>query len=258
MENANSPEYLEKIKGQVIENLKRTAFAPSVAMTDVPRESLAMEEDEEAALDDQDEDDNKDARFTQRRSDKHISRDDELSESEDEELDERNGIRHRARRPRRRNIMDYPNPHSAPDYGLDSGMGSPSGSMVGSADAAAARLANTASGPAAATAATVAGAAAAAAAAPASLSSSSSSSAGERTGTTGSDAPIEPSLLPGADVDPDAITGADRDTDSANRADYGAIDGIDYADMADAAGEEENDVRRKSSSFLGTNRHTDV
>lgn len=30
MDNANSPEYLEKIKNQVIENLRRTSFAPSV------------------------------------------------------------------------------------------------------------------------------------------------------------------------------------------------------------------------------------
>ena len=38
MDNANSPEYLEKIKHQVLENLRRTTqAAPSVQMQDVPR-----------------------------------------------------------------------------------------------------------------------------------------------------------------------------------------------------------------------------
>merc|ERR1711939_299144 len=45
MDNANSKEYLEKILTQVLENLKRTAHAPSVQMTDVPRESLGMKDE---------------------------------------------------------------------------------------------------------------------------------------------------------------------------------------------------------------------
>ena len=56
MDNANSREYLEKIRIQVIENLKRTTFAPSVQMQDVPRDSLAMNDEDEAAMDDLDED----------------------------------------------------------------------------------------------------------------------------------------------------------------------------------------------------------
>ena len=52
MDNANSREYLEKIRQQVIDNLKKTTFAPSVQMTDVPRDSLAMNDEDEAALDD--------------------------------------------------------------------------------------------------------------------------------------------------------------------------------------------------------------
>ena len=126
MENANSPEYLEKIKNQVIENLKRTAFAPSVPMTEVPRDSLGMDEEDEAALDDQDEDENKDVRYTERRHDKQITHDADLSESEDEDMNERNGVRRQPGRPRRRNIMDYQNPHAVPDSGIDSGgMGTP-------------------------------------------------------------------------------------------------------------------------------------
>ncbi|KAJ9636248.1 histone deacetylase [Coniosporium apollinis] len=125
MDNANSPEYLEKIKNQVIENLRRTSFAPSVQMTDVPRHSLmpGISEDDEAALDDEDEDRNQDERYTQRQWDKRITRDDELSESEDEELNQRNGVRRQPGRKRRRNIMDYQNPHPAADFpgsGLDS------------------------------------------------------------------------------------------------------------------------------------------
>ena len=137
MENANSPEYLEKIKNQVIENLKRTAFAPSVAMTDVPRDPLGIDEDDEAALDDQDEDENKDVRYTERQHDKRITNDAELSESEDEDMNERNGVRRQPGRPRRRNIMDYQNPHAAPDSGMDSGMATPE-PLAGAATATAA------------------------------------------------------------------------------------------------------------------------
>ncbi|KAJ2538928.1 histone deacetylase [Coemansia sp. RSA 1933] len=38
-ENSNSPEYLERIKTQVLQNLDRTRFAPSVQMQDVPRDA---------------------------------------------------------------------------------------------------------------------------------------------------------------------------------------------------------------------------
>ncbi|ROV93683.1 hypothetical protein VPNG_08860 [Cytospora leucostoma] len=91
MENANSTEYLEKIKNAVVENLKKTA-APSVQMQDVPRQSLGMTDEDEALLDDLDEDENKDVRMTQRRWDKHVSRDDEYEESDDEEMAEANGV----------------------------------------------------------------------------------------------------------------------------------------------------------------------
>lgn len=108
MENANSMEYLEKIKIQVIENLKRTAFAPSVQMQDVPREPMVgMTEEEEAELDDLDEDENKDTRHTARRWDKNITRDDELDESDDEEGDAMNGVSKQPGAEKRTNIMDY-------------------------------------------------------------------------------------------------------------------------------------------------------
>jgi histone deacetylase 1/2 len=127
MDNANSPEYLEKIKIQVIENLKKTTFAPSVQMQDVPREPLGgMTEEEEAELDDMDEDDNKDTRHTERRWDKAITGDDEFDESEDEEESKANGVRPQNGTLKRRNIMDYQNPNAAAsDVEMDSRVGTP-------------------------------------------------------------------------------------------------------------------------------------
>lgn len=94
MENANSPEYLDKIKAQVIDNLKKTAHVPSVQMQDVPRQALGgMTDEEEAELDDLDEDQNKDVRVTQRQWEKKVERDEEFEESDTEDLDRANGDR---------------------------------------------------------------------------------------------------------------------------------------------------------------------
>lgn len=108
MENANSKDYLEKIKIQVIENLKKTAHAPSVQMQDVPRETMVgLTEEEEAELDDLDEDENKDVRNTNRRWDQAITRDDELDESDDEDMNAANGISRQPGAERRKNIQDH-------------------------------------------------------------------------------------------------------------------------------------------------------
>ena len=115
MDNANSPEYLEKIKNQVIENLRRTAHAPSVQMTDVPRDPEGLDDEADAMLDDLDEDEHKDQRYTKRRWDKYVEKDGELSESEDEEENENNGVRRQTHIPKRRNMMDYQNPNAVPD-----------------------------------------------------------------------------------------------------------------------------------------------
>ncbi len=134
MDNANSPEYLNKIKNTVIENLSRTRFRPSMQMTDVPREN---DEEVEAELDDADEDDNKDERYTTRRWDKRIDKDGEFSDSEDEDENERNGIPKQIPGGlRRMNIMDYQNPDAVADD--DSRMGSPtSASLNGDASTSA-------------------------------------------------------------------------------------------------------------------------
>lgn len=117
MENANSPEYLEKIKNQLIENLRRTAHVPSVQMQDVPRHSMgAMTDEDDAELDDLDEDENKDVRMTQRQWEQRIERDDEYDVSDNEELEKANGV-HRngsSRRP----FHDYRNSDVEGDSGV--------------------------------------------------------------------------------------------------------------------------------------------
>jgi histone deacetylase 1/2 len=125
MDNANSREYLEKIRIQVIENLKRTTFAPSVQMQDVPRDSLAMNDEDEAAMDDLDEDENPDRRRTQRRFDKYMEKDGELSDSEDEEMNEANGVRKQPGTRKRRNRMDFRHLTDFNDSGMDSNIATP-------------------------------------------------------------------------------------------------------------------------------------
>ncbi|EPE09495.1 histone deacetylase rpd3 [Ophiostoma piceae UAMH 11346] len=123
MENANNYEYLEKIKIAVIENLKRTAPVPSVQMTDIPRQSLGMTDEEEAELDDLDDDENKDARTTQRQWEKNRARTDEFDESDDEDMAQANGVNYDG--PPRRSILDHRNPDA--DYDFDSGAVTPVG-----------------------------------------------------------------------------------------------------------------------------------
>lgn len=136
MDNANTKDYLDKIRSQVVENLKRTAFAPSVQMTEVPRNPLLEGMDDEAddVLDDLDEDENKDKRFTQRRFDQYVEKPGELSDSEDEEENAANGVRRQPDALRRRNQVNYRN-LGATDSGLDSGMATPQeASSVGDED----------------------------------------------------------------------------------------------------------------------------
>ncbi|PYI31293.1 histone deacetylase RpdA [Aspergillus indologenus CBS 114.80] len=126
MDNANTKEYLDKIRTQVVENLKRTAFAPSVQMTDVPRESLVdgMDDEADAILDDLDEDENKDKRYTKRRFDQYIEKPGELSDSEDEDENAANGVHRKPQSMKRRNQVNYRNLDVA-DSGPESGMATP-------------------------------------------------------------------------------------------------------------------------------------
>ncbi|KAB8229133.1 hypothetical protein BDV23DRAFT_159000 [Aspergillus alliaceus] len=125
MDNANTKEYLDKIRVQVVENLKRTSFAPSVQMTDVPRDPLVegMDDEADAILDDLDEDENKDKRFTKRRFDQYVEKPGELSDSEDEEENAANGIRRQPNALKRRDHVNYRNLDV--DSGLESGIATP-------------------------------------------------------------------------------------------------------------------------------------
>lgn len=125
MDNANSREYLDKIRNQVIENIRKTTFAPSVQLTEVPRDSIAMDDEDEAALDDLDDDQNPDKRMTQRRFDKQIEKNGELSDSEDEEMAEATGVRKQPGGRKRRNLINYRNIMDPLDSGLDSGIETP-------------------------------------------------------------------------------------------------------------------------------------
>ena len=126
MDNANTKDYLDKIRAQVVENLKRTAFAPSVQMTDVPRDPLVdgMDDEADAILDDLDEDENKDKRYTKRRFDQYIEKPGELSDSDDEEENAANGVRPQPNALKRRNQINYRGLDTA-DSGIESGLATP-------------------------------------------------------------------------------------------------------------------------------------
>jgi len=127
MENANSSEYLEKIKIQVIENLKKTAPVPSVQMQDVPRQGLGMSDGQEDELNDADEDENKDVRMTQRQWEQKVHRQDEFEDSDDEDMAQANGV-YKTNGQGRLNIMDFQNPNPADDeMEVDSGLATPAG-----------------------------------------------------------------------------------------------------------------------------------
>jgi len=77
---------LKMITSKIMEHLREIAFAPSVQMTEIPRVSLGESDETEGELNDIDEDENKDARYTQYRRDKMVIDDDGLvSDSEDDE-----------------------------------------------------------------------------------------------------------------------------------------------------------------------------
>ncbi|KAI0126828.1 histone deacetylase RpdA/Rpd3 [Xylariales sp. AK1849] len=131
MENANSPEYLEKIKNQLVENLRRTAHVPSVQMQDIPPDfPHVMNEDEEAELDDMDEDENKDDRLTQRQWEKQRVADNEYEDSDNEELDRANGIHVRSNNSNRKQLTEY----QKSDLDDDSGAPTPANGSTSAAD----------------------------------------------------------------------------------------------------------------------------
>ncbi|KAL1925366.1 uncharacterized protein VTP21DRAFT_249 [Calcarisporiella thermophila] len=75
MDNLNTPEYLEKIKVQVLQNLSRTQFAPSVQMQEVPADKVESDDED---MDDPEE------RLPQRIADKLIVPENEYYDSDGE------------------------------------------------------------------------------------------------------------------------------------------------------------------------------
>ncbi|KAJ6218037.1 hypothetical protein RDWZM_009194 [Blomia tropicalis] len=78
MSNANSPEYLDKIKSRLFENLRMLPHAPGVQMQVIPEDAIDIEMEE-----DQDKQ-NGEERISIRASEKRICNENELSDSEDE------------------------------------------------------------------------------------------------------------------------------------------------------------------------------
>ncbi|KAJ5742374.1 uncharacterized protein N7511_011393 [Penicillium nucicola] len=87
LDNANTKEYLDQIRNKVVENLRRTTFAPSTQMKDIPQHLIVggMEDEADNFLDDLEENENKDTWFPQRQFDKYTERAGELRDSEGEE-----------------------------------------------------------------------------------------------------------------------------------------------------------------------------
>jgi histone deacetylase 1/2 len=122
MENANSSDYLHKIKSAVIENIRRTGKPSVEAFQNIPENPLLsrMDSDGEDEDDDLDADENPDVRVTQRQRDQQIEHEGELYEgSEDEDYKDSLGVRPQPGARRRRNIMDYQNPNAASDGGAE-------------------------------------------------------------------------------------------------------------------------------------------
>ena len=77
--NQNTPEYLNKIKTLLFENLRMLPHAPGVPMQDIPEDAIKEESDEDDPMQN-----DPDKRISIRASDKRIACDEEFSDSEDE------------------------------------------------------------------------------------------------------------------------------------------------------------------------------
>lgn len=88
MPNQNSPEYLDKIKCKLIENLRMIPHTPGVQMTAIPDDAMNIEENEAEQMD-ASEDANADKRGGgQIDRDKRITNDQDMSDSDNEESGE--------------------------------------------------------------------------------------------------------------------------------------------------------------------------
>ena len=77
MANQNTPEYMDKIKTRLFENLRMLPHAPGVQSIAIPEDGIADESEDEDKV-------NPDERISIRASDKRVAPDNEYSDSEDE------------------------------------------------------------------------------------------------------------------------------------------------------------------------------
>ena len=104
MANQNSPEYLNQIKAKVLENLRMTPHAPGVQMRPIPEDGIKAEEERN------EDKDNPNERITQHMQDKTIQKEDEFSDSEDED-DRRDEATHKEdNAPSRKSCLLYTSP----------------------------------------------------------------------------------------------------------------------------------------------------
>lgn len=96
MANQNTPEYLDKIKTRLFENLRMLPCAPGVQMQAIPEDGMTVDDPEE------EEKANPDERISIRASDKRVSNDNDFSDSEDEDgrRDQKNFGKNRSKRAR--------------------------------------------------------------------------------------------------------------------------------------------------------------
>nr|CDS23263.1 histone deacetylase 1 [Echinococcus granulosus] len=81
MTNLNTPDYIERIKNKLFENLRMLPHAPSVQMVDVPPDTIDVEEQEKEAIENED----PDKRISIMASDKAVHRDNEFYDSGEED-----------------------------------------------------------------------------------------------------------------------------------------------------------------------------
>ena len=89
MTNQNSQQYLDKIKVNLLENMRMLPCAPGVQMQDIPEDAFTHESDDEDK-------DDPEKRISQKQRDKKIACTEEFSDSEDEEVS--NGKEQKQRR----------------------------------------------------------------------------------------------------------------------------------------------------------------
>lgn len=94
MANQNTPEYLEKIRTRLFENLRMLPHAPGVQMQPIPEDAMDQESEDEDKV-------NPDERISIRASEKRVACDEEFSDSEDEGEGRRDNRSHRPKKHRK-------------------------------------------------------------------------------------------------------------------------------------------------------------